>query len=142
MMKRMMKLKRMMKGNQKRRTLLVLMLALLLFATGCSTSSLKVGYVSTSIGSEFSASYYHFNGTESRRIKAEEGETLSIQYETEVKRGSLDIWIQSPDGETIDLATGETTVDSIEIPVEESGYYRLMVVGDSTRGSFDFDWSR
>lgn len=116
-------------------------LLLLLLAVGCSTSNLKVGYVSTGVGNTFTASYYYFDGIESRRIEGEPGEVITIAYNSEVKKGNLEMKIQSPTGELYLLPTDINSEELMEIQVDKSGTYRLIILGERTRGSFSVAWS-
>ncbi len=116
-------------------------LLLLLLAVGCSSSNLKVGYVSTGVGNTFNASYFYFDGIESRSIEGGPGDVITIAYNSEVKKGSLEMKIQSPMGEVYCLPTDLTSEEMLEIKVDKSGTYRLIIMGERTRGSFSVAWS-
>ena len=112
-----------------------------LLVVGCSSSNLKVGYVSSGVGNTFTASYYYFDGIESRNIKGEPGEIITIAYNSEIKKGNLEIKIESPTGEVYLLPTDLKSEEKMEIPVNKTGTYRLIVMGERTRGSFSVAWS-
>lgn len=124
-----------------RKGLIIIGLLILMLAVGCSSANLKVGYVSTGIGNAFTASYYYFDGVETRSIDGEPGETIIVAYNSEVKRGNLEMKIKAPTGEIYSLTSDGDSEESIEIPVNKTGTYRLMVVGEKTRGSFSVSWS-
>ncbi len=113
----------------------------LLLLAGCNASNLKIGYISTGVGNTLTASYYYFDGMESRRIEGEPGEIITIAYSSEVKKGNLEMKIKSPTGEIYPLSTGDGYEEMLEIPVDKTGTYRLIVMGERTRGSFSVSWS-
>jgi hypothetical protein len=116
-------------------------LIMVLLAAGCSNANLKVGYISSGIGNTFTASYYYFDGMESRKIDGEPGEIITVAYDSEVKRGNLQMKIQSPTGEVYHLSTDAESEKLMEIPVDKTGTYRLIITGERTRGSFSVAWS-
>lgn len=118
-----------------------ILLLVLLMVVGCSTSNLKVGYISSGVGNTFTASYYYFDGMESRNIKGEPGEIITISYNSEVKKGNLEMKIESPTGEVYPLPTDLNSEEMMEIKVDQTGTYRLIIMGEGTRGSFSVAWS-
>lgn len=119
----------------------ILVLTVLLLLAACNASNIKVGYVTSNIGNTITASYYYFDGTESKEIKGEPGEIIAVAYNSEVKKGNLTMEIQSPTGDVYVLPTDQTTEELLEIPVDKTGTYRLIINGERTRGSFSVAWS-
>ena len=129
-------------GKKKiRKGIVALIVLFLLFLGGCNASNLKVGYVSTGVGNTLTASYYYFDGVESRSIKGEPGEVITVAFNSEVKKGNLEMKIQSPTGEVYLLPTNQNSEETLEIHVDKTGIYRLVIMGERTRGSFSVAWS-
>jgi len=130
-----------MKGKGIRFMGLGILLIVLVMVVGCSTSNLKVGYVASGVGNTYTATYYYFDGMESRNIKGEPGEIITISFNSEVKKGNLEMEIQSPTGEIYSLPTDRNSEEMMEIKVDQSGTYQLIIMGERTRGSFSVAWS-
>ncbi|NBG89536.1 hypothetical protein [Isachenkonia alkalipeptolytica] len=126
---------------KKSKGIMALGVLLLLLLVGCSTSNLKIGYISSGVGNTLTASYYYFDGIESRKIEGEPGEIITIAYNSEVKKGNLEMKIESPTGEVYPLPTEHNSEEIVEIPVDKTGTFRLIVMGERTRGSFSVSWS-
>jgi|GEM_PF-905563 len=129
------------KGKRKAIIGFGILLIVLLMVVGCSTSNLKVGYVASGVGNTYTASYYYFDGMESRNIKGEPGEIITISFNSEVKKGNLEMKIQSPTGEVYPLPTDLNSEEMVEIKVDQTGTYQLIIMGERTRGSFSVAWS-
>ena len=126
---------------KKSKGIMALGVLLLLLLVGCSTSNLKIGYISSGVGNTLTASYYYFDGIESRKIEGEPGEIITIAYNSEVKKGNLEMKIESPTGEVYPLPTEHNSEEIVEIFVDKTGTFRLIVMGERTRGSFSVSWS-
>lgn len=111
-----------------------------LLLAGCAAT---VGYVGNdySWGSkgEMSGRYKTFNGTKERKIKTDPGDTIVMDYDSSVKKGSLSLRLEGPDGSTMkDFPVGEKS--TIEVKSAYGGDYRVVVNGKNTGGSFSVSW--
>jgi hypothetical protein len=115
---------------------------LLLGIVACSsTSSLKVGWVEQSGFNHTTASYTTFSGVERRRLNADAGETISLDYDVTVDDGALTLRIRDEQ----DTAVWEQTFTSdhaglVDIPLENEGTYEIAIIGEKTGGGFDLNW--
>lgn len=122
--------------------LLILALILITFAgckSGTEFSGFKKNYVGTNVGSHITGTYELLNGTQTKTIKAEAGQTIVFTYTSTVEAGELSINVQNPDKAGI---TGlETNTSGTKaVTAEKSGYYRLLIKGTDNKGSFDVSW--
>jgi len=121
-----------------KRFLIVFSLITLALLTSCTR---KVKWVEMNIGDTFKASYQYFNGREVEFIKLDSGETFILSYDVVVEDGSLTLEWENPDEDLIWKETFlENDQGTFEFTSETDGRYRLIVVGDETRGEFNFSW--
>jgi hypothetical protein len=106
---------------------------------GCDR--VQIGWVETSLPGQFEASYGTFTGTERRRVRLQEGETLTLTYEATVEKGTLTFEIQDPGQETVwSLALEQEDAGTVNLTAEQSGTYRILVQGQDAGGSFELNW--
>jgi hypothetical protein len=121
-----------------KRIAIIASLMILFVLTACT---IKAGWVSINFGNRFSANYQHFNGKQVDRIRMKPGETLTLNCEVEVKKGILSIQVVNPQGKLIWV---EKFLEDAEchfgFTAETGGVYKVIVLGDQTRGSFELDW--
>jgi hypothetical protein len=124
----------------KRNLIISLVVVILTMAvlTGCD-SNMSLLYVGSDTGDKISGSYKLFTGTKSKTINAEKGETIVIDYSSEVKSGELALKVLDPDKEiALELETNKAGTE--EINAEKDGKYRLIITGNKTNGSFNVKW--
>jgi hypothetical protein len=110
-----------------------------LLLAGCDR--VQIGWVETSLPGQFEASYQTFSGTERRRVRLQEGETLTLTYEATVEKGTLIFEIQDPDRDTAwSLTLEQDDAGTIDLTAEQRGTYRILVQGQETGGRFALNW--
>ncbi len=116
-----------------------LLLASLLAA--CGRSTVEIGMMETTLPGSWEASYRTFSGTKRSTFGADAGETLVLDYEVAVDKGTLSLRVENPDGEDLwDLSLEESEADTVELSLDEDGRYTIVVEGDATGGGFDLSW--
>lgn len=98
------------------------------------------------VGSNFStknkveASYKLFTGTEERKVKMKNGQTLTINYQSKVEKGELTIKLYDPDDQLLkDLSTNKSGAEELE--ANKDGIYRFRITGDNTKGSYEITYN-
>ena len=118
-------------------TLLLMSLAL----AGCGSSNVQVGWVESRQPGTWRASYDTFDGIERTTFRAQEGQTISLDYGRTVEKGSLSLRLVAPDGESLWEKTYRQDGDeSITLTAPQQGRYQLCVEGEGAGGSFDLSW--
>ena len=116
--------------------LLIVIVSTLAF-TGCTR---KLMWSGNSGKDHIEARYKKFTGTEKKAIRLEEGDILSIDYQSEVDEGTLSLTVTDPDGDEVVSLTADTAgTQNVDVP--KSGKYMLRIKGDKTGGSFKIKWS-
>ena len=122
-----------------KKVLLAAVLISALFLSSCSRT--QVGWVATNLGNTFEASYRRFDGQEVETYQLESGKSFSLSYDIEVNEGSLTLELVNPEDEPVwEESFSENAEDVFEFTPETTGRYRLRVIGDDTRGSFELTW--
>ena len=88
---------------------LVLLSTLLLASCG-SFTGFKRNYVGTNTGREITGRYELLNGTQTKDIRLEEGQTIAFLFLSAVEEGSLEIKFYDPDKELLGEMETEPTV--------------------------------
>ncbi len=107
--------------------------------TACSNGSTKVGWVGSNYPGHFSASFNSFTGTDSSTIRLNEGDILTISYESEIKDGFFEISIIDPDGEKV-TGININEQGKEEVVAHKSGRYKLVLDAEKAKGHFQFEW--
>lgn len=116
--------------------LLIVIVSALAF-TGCTR---KLMWSGNSGKDHIEARYKRFTGTEKKAIRMKEGDTLFIDYQSEVAEGTLTLTLTDPEGnEVLSLTADAEGTESLG--AEESGNYTLNIRGDKTGGSFTINWN-
>ncbi len=119
--------------------LLVTLLAVLTAGT-----TLEVGMISSSDNRYLRARYTYFDGTKSKSVRLQEGDSLQLKFEAVVESGSLMLRVRDPEKEVIwekHYPTSEEeylSLYSLEIP--RTGSYRVEMEADQSQGSFNLGW--
>jgi hypothetical protein len=129
----------------KSRTNLIFLCLTLLFSAlllvGCGSSSIKIRWRESSGLKHTRANYASFEGVEKKKFRAKDGETIALEGEVTVEKGSLTIELADPNDKILWEQTYTQDGDlSISITAAETGFYTLRIVGDETGGGFDLSW--
>ncbi len=125
-----------------KKTLLIILVCSLSL-TLCACSNIRLGWVAGSGTDHMTARYVLFTGEERSTVDLTDGETLILSYQATVRTGSLTLAVQGPSGSTIwqaQIQDGQE--ESVDLPVEESGLYQIVVTGSNTGGDFAVSWSK
>lgn len=105
----------------------------------CDKRVLFVGS-SSSTKHKIAASYKIFSGIDEKKIRLKKGETLAVDYQSEVKKGKLTISLYDPDNQLVQsLNTGESGNEKIE--VSKDGEYLIKIKGKHTKGSYKITYN-
>jgi hypothetical protein len=141
-----------MKTQHNSLTLVGCLLLLAALISGCQMGTIHIGNVrigETRIGmfgsngpGEMSYTYTTFSGYESQQATVEvAGQTLALDYEVVVTKGSLRIEVQDPSGTVIWSETlSADSQDTVDIPAEAPGEYLIAVQAEGAGGSFRLAW--
>ena len=121
-------------------------LALVLVSTllaGCSSSSgIRIGWMESSGLKHKSAQYTSFDGVEQKTLHVKAGQTITLDYDVTVEKGTLVLAIVGPDGESLwEKPFHEDGSDTVALTASEQGLYTIHVEGENTSGGFDLSWS-
>lgn len=109
--------------------------------TACEADRVAIGMRETNLPGEWQATYTTFSGTEVDTFRADAGQTLVLQYETDVEKGSLTIQVENPDDEVLwDAAFDEGDADAVTVDLNQDGRYAIVLTGEDTGGSWDLEW--
>lgn len=124
-------------------TFIMFVLIFCLLVSGCAkSSSVRLWWLGKTIDQGYQAIYWLFDGNQVFIISAEAGQTLTVDYDVKVNKGTLDLKLNSPSGDTIwSTRLNATEASSTEVVLENSGQYTLQVVGEDNRGSFKIHWT-
>jgi methionine-rich copper-binding protein CopC len=128
--------------RMRRATLLaVALLTVAGLTVGCGRSSLKIGWRETSGLRHKTARNSSFSGVERASFRAQADETVELDYEVEVEKGTLALSLMDPEGEPLWEETfQEDAADVLSFSAPQSGRYELRIEGSSTEGAFDVSW--
>lgn len=85
------------------------------------------------------ASFSYKKGTNHLTIKKEVGEQLVIHVDVSLNKGSLLLTVSDPSGNIIDTRTytGNTNEDTLTLPIELSGKYKVQIDVEEASGNYD-----
>ncbi len=110
----------------------ILVLVIVTVLTACDKKLMFVGY---STKNKVAASYKLFTGTDEKKVSLKKGDTLAVDYQSEVKKGELTINFYDPDNQLVQsISTNESGNEKIE--VNKDGKYRFKINGKHTKGSY------
>ena len=125
----------------KKIALLVLM-AVLLFSCACTNSTgrfIAKMCVSNQTSTSFSMRYDSLDGEKTYTIKANEGDVMSIKFET--TSGSLSCVIRVKGGEVL-YQNDSVQTSELNITLPVSGKYEIALKANEHKGAFYFDWKQ
>ncbi|GAE87036.1 hypothetical protein [Acetivibrio straminisolvens] len=100
--------------------------------------SVKVGYVGNSVGNTINASFKYFDGVESRKVKFNEGDIVTIKYAIGLEEGSLSLVVFDEKGnEIINRSDSE---GEVSFQVSETQKYKISLVAAKAKGDFSVKW--
>lgn len=122
-------------------------LILVILLSGCDYTKIKVGEVRVMYGSNedghISYDFKTFTGFESGSAQVEKGEIIFFDYQATVDKGSLLIEWQDPNGEIVwQENLSESERGNVEIGIETSGKYTIIIQGKNAAGNFDVSWMK
>ena len=109
---------------------------------GCGArSSLRIGWLEAGGPRHKEARYRWFSGLERASIRAETGETIELDYDVDVEKGTLAMTLVDPAGDASWARTFEEDADdTVRIEARQDGRFRLQIEGESTAGRFEIAW--
>ena len=119
----------------------ILVILSLVFLVGCEGGSYKVimGEVDARENSII-GEYNKFSGNYYKRIKLNRNDEIFVKFEKETKEGSLRVNLTNSDGEEIFSMNGLDKVNEKRFIIKKDGYYKMRVIADDHKGSFDLQW--
>jgi hypothetical protein len=125
----------------------VFILILVILLSGCDFTKIRVGEVRVMYGSNedghISYDFKTFTGFESGSAQVEKGEIIFFDYQATVDKGSLLIEWQDPNGEIVwQENLSESERGNVEIGIETSGKYTIIIQGKNAAGNFDVSWMK
>lgn len=100
--------------------------------------SVKVGYVGSNAGNTINASFKYFDGVESRKVKFNEGDVVTIKYAIGLEEGSLSLVVFDEKGDEIIKRSDNEGEVSFE--VTETQKYKISLVAAKAKGNFSVKW--
>jgi hypothetical protein len=117
----------------------VMLLGGLLIA--CQADRVAIGMNETNLPGQWQATYTTFSGTKVDTFRADAGQTLILDYETEVEKGSLTVQVEDPDEEVLwETAFDEGGADTVRVDLNQDGRYAIVLIGEDADGSWDLEW--
>ena len=114
---------------------------LVVVLAACTTMQAKVAWTGESAPGKMTYSYEKFTGIERENIAGEEGKTLILSYDIAVNDGRVFIQVMDPQNQVLwSIIVKSDTADTVELPLNFTGEYPLIVRGENTSGSFDISW--
>jgi methionine-rich copper-binding protein CopC len=126
--------------EMKRKWIFISMLSLIILTlmVACDKKVVFVGS-SSSTENKTEASYSRFTGTEEKKISLKNGETLAIEYQSEVEEGELAIKLYDPDNQLLQsLSTNKSGNE--KVGASKDGVYRIEIKGNKTKGSYRIEF--
>ncbi|MCF7916009.1 MAG: hypothetical protein K9L66_12645 [Spirochaetaceae bacterium] len=84
------------------------------------------------------ASFFLFSGDKERAFKVEENERVTVEWQPEIKKGSLQLSVKKPSSEETITYRQEQT---LSFTAEQNGKVKLLISGQDSRGKFEVRWS-
>lgn len=125
----------------KRRYLLIIIVLLGILIAGCSqvgSYTLIMGDIHTGEDS-IEGSYSKFSGNYYKKVELDKNDMINVELTAETKAGSITAQLIDPEGNKI-LEIKENSQK--EKLINESGQYKMKVVGEDHKGSFEFKWEK
>ena len=124
---------------------IVLAAVLATMISSCNFSKVKFGEVRMMYGDNedgrIAYTFSTFTGFERGSALAENGQTISFDYQASIKNGSLIIEWQAPGGDVLwrkNLTENDHGAE--ELKIESPGKYTVIIQGKNAAGDFDVSW--
>lgn len=121
-----------MKSNLRYITILIIISLIL---TGCGFS---FKFSSSSSEGKMKGTFTSLTGTKTKSYELKEGDTITIDYEIEVKEGTLTAAFIDSSGNEI-VSFKPNTSGKIDIEIEKNDTYEIVVKGSEADGSYNID---
>lgn len=108
-------------------------------------ANVQIGMVESSGLNSTQARFRTLTGRKTWGEQLASGDSLVLEYEAEIEKGSLTLQVESPEDEVIwerTLTEGEDAADQIELNASENGTYTIAVTGDGAGGSYELAWNQ
>lgn len=116
----------------------ILALMIIMLLAACDKRVVFVGS-SSDTNNQIKASYSLFTGTDEKKVNLKSGETLAVDYRSEVAKGDLTIKLYDPDNQLLKaLSTNKSGNEKIE--ADKAGTYRFEITGSSAKGSYEITY--
>lgn len=124
------------------KSILTLLLSLIaLVSPACSSSQVRVGFIGSQVGNRMAFDYELFSGQEQKTLNLDRGQTLDLNFDVQVERGSLTLQLIDKDGAVSwEESFEDDSAGSVDLEIDGDGFYRISVSGQKTEGGFDIDW--
>ena len=130
-----------MKKTKTTFTVLLTAVVIMLLSSACTHTSIRVGYSSTNVGKKMQAHYKTFDGIESKMQNLDAGQTMTLSYEAEVDKGTLEILVLDPQSDEVWSVTLESDDSGrFEMTSGEGGNYVIRINAYDTGGSYKVTW--
>jgi hypothetical protein len=126
--------------NSRQIVLAVLLSLSIALLAGCKWAEVRAG-ARVDLPNRIADNYSAFTGDEVKLVRAKAGQTLVLDYDVTVDRGTLEIRVEDPAGDAVwELAPQESVEDTVELELENDGRYAVVIEGEEMAGSFDVSW--
>jgi hypothetical protein len=130
-------------GMDHKRTTMWLTVSLLLagLLTGCGYGRVTIGMVENHLPGRWKASYTTLTGTKEDTVRADAGQTLTVDYDVKVDKGTLSLQASERGNPALwKVSLQEDAKDAVELSLEQGGLYTIAIDGTDAGGSFDLSW--
>lgn len=117
-------------------TIIIIILCLSLFTTGCGIS---LWHRESSSTKGMSASFSLFSDTIEKAIELKSGETITIDYDIEIKSGTFEIKIKDPTGNEV-MKLDPNSQGRNDLKIDKDGTYTVFIKGNKARGNYKIEW--
>ncbi|MEK3900772.1 MULTISPECIES: hypothetical protein [unclassified Paenibacillus] len=119
---------------------LLLLISVVLIGAGFLGPDVRVGYGENSYGNKLNASFYYFNGTNTKKLKFNKGDQVKMTYSIELSKGTLQMKVRDEADNEVFLKTeGSGEVDFI---VDKTQNYEIEIKAIKAKGKYTLDWSK
>lgn len=124
----------------RKRNVLLAVVSVIIMAlfSGCSSYSARM-WSGNEYPGKFNASFKYFNGNKYYNMGVKESETLTVSYKSSIEEGDFKIKLYDTEKKLI-TELEKNSEGSKEFKVEKKGKYRIEIVGEKAKGSFDISW--
>jgi len=82
-----------------------------------------------------------FDGSKKYTVRAKSGQTLTLEYDVTLDKGTMDLQIKNADGDVVwETSIDDAATDTADLSIEKSGNYQIVLKGDDMGGEYDVSW--